>query len=106
MKAPQRDNGDRFCIIPALCQLSLRDRKPKNRPDAFLPKLFGQHHSPHGFVTTTRRIRCTWIWVTPQLALVSHDRPTHSTLNHAKEHGLHGAIQLVIFGTLIGGLNV
>ena len=39
----------------------------------------------------------------PQFALVPHDRCTHSTLSHAKEHGLHSAIQLLI---LIGCLDV
>jgi hypothetical protein len=107
MKAPQRDNGDGFCIIPALlsnCRYQIGCRK--NGPDAFLPKFLSQHHSPHGFVTTTRRARGAWIWVTPQLALVSHDGPTHSTLNHAKEHGLHSTIQLVVFGTLVGCLDI
>lgn len=78
----------------------------RNIPNALLPELFGQHYSPHGFVTAIRRTLCICIRVAPQLALVPHNRPTHSTLDHAKEHGLYGTIELVVFGALISGLDI
>jgi hypothetical protein len=78
----------------------------RNEPNALRPELFGQHHSPHSFIAATRQTLCTCVWVTPQLALVPLDGPTHSTLNHAKEHGLHGTIEFVIFCALIGCLDV
>ena len=77
-----------------------------NSPDTLLPELFGQHHSPHSFVTAVRQTFCIYVRVAPQLAFVPYDDPTHSTLDHAKEHGLYGTIELVIFGTLISGLDI
>ena len=107
MKAPQCNNGDRLGVIPVLSvnhynQVGCRG----NVPNTLLPELFGQHHSPHGFVTAVRQTLCICVWVAPELPFVPHDRPTHSTLNHAKEHGLHGTIELVIFGALVSSLDI
>ena len=106
MKAPQCDNDNRLGVIPVLfVNPCYRVGDQGNTPNTLLPEPFGQHHSPHGFVTTIRQTLCICVRVAPQLALVPHDHPTHSTLDHAKEHGLYGTIELVVFGALISGLG-
>ena len=77
-----------------------------NAPNTLLPELFGQYHSPHSLITAVRQTLRICVWVAPELPFVPHDRPTDSTLDHAKEHGLHGTVELVIFGALVSGLDI
>jgi len=81
-EAPQCDDGDRLCVIPVLCQSPLLGRLLKKRTKRFSVR------------------------VHPQLALVPHDGPTHSTLDRAKEHGLHGTMKFEIFCALVGRLDI
>ena len=89
-----------------ILSIATTGRGAEETPNTLLPEPFGQYHSPRGFVTAIQQTLCICVRATPQLAFVPHDRPTHATLDHAKEYGLHSTIELVIFYALISSLDI
>lgn len=73
-------------------------------PNALPPQLLRQDDRPHGFLARLPALRCEIGHL--GLALVAGKLSTDPPLDHAKEHGLYGVVQLVVLGAQVGGLDI
>lgn len=73
-------------------------------PDTLPPQLLRQDNRPHGFFASLAVLGSEIGHL--GLALVASELSIDSSFDHAKKHGLHGVVELVILGTQVGGLDV
>ena len=85
MEAGEGDDGDGLGVRP--CLLS--------------PELLCENDGPHGIVA----VGSGWCGCA-ELALVAEDVCVHAAFDHGEEHGLHGAVELVVLGAEIGRADV
>lgn len=85
MEAAECDDGHGLCVCPYL----------------FSPELLCQDDGPHGIFAVD-----TDCCARSEFSLVAEDVGVHAALDHGKEHGLHGAVELVVLGAEIGSANI
>lgn len=67
-------------------------------PYLFSPELLCQDDGPRGVLAVGD--------VGSEFPLVAEDVGVHAAVDHGEEHGLHGAVELVVLGAEVGGADV
>lgn len=85
VEASEGDDGHGLCVCPYTLS----------------PELLCQNDGPHGIFAVGSG------WCTgAEFPLVAEDFRVHAAFDHGKEHGLYGAVELVVLGAEIGCANI
>lgn len=85
MEAAESDDGHGLCVCPY----------------SLSPELLCQNNCPHGVFAVG-----SGCCAGAELSLVTEDLCVHAAFDHGEEHGLYGAVELVVLGTEIGCANI